>query len=443
MFNTSKMATVKYRIRGKGNENVSIYIYLSTGRGNFIETNSGFTVKPKDWSKATKRPKQNTASNKVTFSKLNTLYDFIFDEVNASQSQGQLIDVNWLKDKINLCFDRVKKTDQSLLLNRTQHIIDNANTRKIKGTTKRGLSENRLKGYKSFKKVMEVYEKETKKRIQLQDINKPFVDRFTNWLINKKKYSTNYAGKILDNLKTVCMDAEKSEIKVNPYAKEIEGFREQKNDRHIVTLSFKELQQIRIAELETDAQRNARNWLLLGCEIGQRAGDLLKLTQENIRYEKGKYFIDLKQQKTGKDVTVGVIAPHVIDIIENNFPYQISQQKLNKHIKDVCKLSEIDEVIQGKKYDKTTKRKKLGAYAKHKLITTHTFRRSFATNYYKKIPTAVLIGITGHSKESMFLEYINQSEDKDANAKLFMKFWESIQQDKEPELKVIRNISNQ
>lgn len=437
------MATVKYRIRGKGNNNVSIYLYLSTGRGNFIETNSGFTVKPKDWSKTTNKPKQNIAENKVTFLQLSKLENFIYDEVNKANAKGQLVDVNWLKEKIDQCFERVKKTDSSLLINHIQYIIDNANTRKIKGSNKIGLSERRILGYKSFKKLMQTYEKSIKKKIYFQDVTKPFVDKFTTWLINTENYSVNYSGKQLDNLKTVCLDAEKQDIKINPYAKQIEGFRERNEDRYIVTLSFEELEQIRTAVLETEGQENARKWLLLGCEIGQRASDLLKITPDNIRHKNGRIYIDVEQKKTGKFVTIGVIAPHVIDIVENDFPYQTSTQKLNKHIKDVCRIAGIDEVIKGKKYDKKTKRKVLKSYPKHELVTSHSFRRSFATNYYKKIPTPVLIGITGHSKESMFLEYINQREDKDQNADLFMKFYETMQQDKKPQLKVIKNAANQ
>ncbi|SOC78848.1 Integrase [Salinimicrobium sediminis] len=433
------MATVIYRIRGKS----SIYISLTMGRGIKLETNTGFNVNPRDWSKITSKPKQNSETNKKTFAALSKLETFIYDEVNNAQGQGQLIDLFWLKDNINKCFNRVKKTDQNLMVNHIQYIIDNANTKKIKGSNKVGLSQNRVTGYKTFKKVVEEYQKELKKKIHFHDINKPFVDRFTNWLMKKKNYSTNYAGKILDNLKTVCLDAEKLEIKVNPYAKQITGFKEQNSERLIVTLSFEELEQIRTANLETEAQENARKWLLLGCEIGQRAGDLLRLTPDNLRYKGNRIYIDIEQQKTGKAVTVGIIGPHVIEIVENNFPYPISQQKLNKHIKQVCKLAKLEEKIEGKKFDKKTGRKKTDTYFKWQLITSHTFRRSFATNYYKKIPTAVLIGITGHSKESMFLEYINRREDKDLNADLFMQFYETIHQDKEPQLKVIKNASNQ
>ncbi|MGM0931943.1 MAG: tyrosine-type recombinase/integrase [Bacteroidota bacterium] len=437
------MATVNFRIRSKANKPVSIFTYISVREGEVISTPSGFTVHPKDWSTTTKRPKQNSEGNRATYNNLNSLQGFIYKAVNSAQGKGELIDVDWLRQKIDECFERVKKTDHSLLTNHIQYIVDNANTRKIKGSNKVGLSENRLKGYRNFKKIIEEYQKVIKKKIHFQDINKPFVDRFTNWLFNTKKYSTNSTGKILDNLKTVCLDAEKLEIKVNEYAHKIEGFREQNEDRYIQTLSFEELEQIRNAELETQAQNNARKWLLIGCEIGQRASDLLRLTPEDLRYKNGRLYLDIEQKKTGKFITVGIIAPHVKDIVENDFPYPISQQKLNKHIKDVCRLAKIENEVKGRKYDKETKRKKLDFYKKWKLITSHSFRRSFATNYYKKIPTPVLIGITGHSKESLFLEYINQREDKDLNADLFMQFYETINQPKEPEMKVIKNASNQ
>ena len=109
---------------------------------------------------------------------------------------------------------------------------------------------------------------------------------------------------------------------------------------------------------------------------------------------------------------------------------------MNEYFKELCEAVKINEPTKGKKYDSISKRKKIGTYKKYELITSHICRRSFATNYYKKIPTPILIQITGHSKESTFLEYINEKEDKDENAKLFMKFWEQIETDKEPQLKI-------
>jgi integrase len=441
------MATINFRLRSKANKNVNIKVYLSTGRGNLLETNTGFTINPKDWSTLTNRPKQNTDQNKLLNNSLKKLDNYLSENHNTDQSKGIIIDLFWLQNQIDNCFGRVQKNDNGLLLNHIQYIIDNANTRTIIGSSKIGISQSRVKSYITFKNIIEEYQKVIKKQIHFLDINKVLVDKLTNWLMNTKKYSTNYAGKQIDNLKTVCLDAYKMDIKTNPYTKQIQGFTENKEDRLIVTLSFEELEQIRTCEkIENDAHINARKWLLIGCEIGQRASDLLNITLENIRYKGGQMYLDIIQQKTKKPITIGIINSNIINIIENEFPYKVSSQKLNEHIKKVCELADINEVIEGRKLNPNadkekpeTIRKIKDYYPKNELITTHCFRRSFATNYYKKIPTAVLIGITGHSKESLFLEYINKSEDKDSNADLFMKFYEQMNKDKEPKMKVIKN----
>lgn len=433
------MASVQFRLRSNANKNVSIKVRLTIGRNNDIETNTGFTINPKEWSNSTNKPKQNTAENKQLFNDLKKLETYLFDSLNNDLANSVMIDKFWLENRINDCFKRVEKIDNGLLVNHIQYIIDNANTRKIKGRNKLGLSENRIKGYKTFKKIIENYQEVIKKQIHLLDVNKPFVEKFTNWLINTKQYSTNYAGKQIDNLKTVCLDAEKLEIPINNQIKFIESFSENAEDRLIVTLSIDEIEKIRTTELENKAHINARKWLLLGCQIGQRSNDLLAITKEDFRYTSKGIYLDLVQKKTSKPVTIGIIENYLIEIIENDFPYKISSQKLNEYIKEVCKIAKIDEVIEGKKIDKDTKRKKLDYYPKHELITSHCFRRSFATNYYKRIPTPILMNITGHTKESIFLNYINKSEDKDANADLFREFYEKINKDKEAKLVIVEN----
>ncbi len=453
------MATIQFRLRSKANKNVSIKVRLSLNRDNVFELNTGFTINPKDWSETTGLPKQNNETNKKISNDLKKLDSYISNNLNTDLGNGVLIDSNWLEIKINDCFSRVVKTDSSLLINHIQYIIDNANTRKVKN--KIGLSPSTIKNYTLFRNIITEYQKKIKKQIQFVEITKPFVDKFTNWLINTKNYSTNYAGKQLEILKTVCIDAEKNEIPVTPYSKIIPFFRESDKDRYIQTLSFEELDKIKNVDLSNIEQlnqfkkdnpeltknlsitpeslNNVRNWILLGCEIGQRGGDLLEITHENIRYNGKNYYIDLIQQKTNKSVTIGIIAPHVIDIIENSLPKKIQHQKLNEYAKVICKLAGITEVVKGTKLNTETNRKELDFYPKYELISSHCFRRSFASNYYKKIPTAILINITGHSKESLFLTYINKREDKDANADLFMQFYEKLNKDKTPEMKVLKN----
>ena len=47
-------------------------------------------------------------------------------------------------------------------------------------------------------------------------------------------------------------------------------------------------------------------------------------------------------------------------------------------------------------------------------------QRSFASNYYGKIETPLLMNITGHTKESTFLTYIGAHQNKYTLADLFM-----------------------
>ena len=124
-------------------------------------------------------------------------------------------------------------------------------------------------------------------------------------------------------------------------------------------------------------------------------------------------------------------------IITKELPYKLSSQKFNEYLKELCQVCGIDEVTTGTKYNPKTQRKELGKYPKYELITSHSFRRSFATNYYKKIPTPILIEITGHSKESLFLEYIGKPKDKDENAKLFLSMVKEMNKEKESQLKAV------
>jgi len=420
------MASLKYRIKSSTKKEVSIYLRLSISRNNLLEVKSGFSVQPESWSKTTNFPKQNSANNKLIYKELKKLESFVFESLNHAQANGIVLDRNWLENTVSDCFDRTKEKKSYDLKDHIQHIIDNADTRKISGQSRIGLSRSRIKSYQTFKNNIEEFEKYIRSTIQLTEINAVLVEKYKRWLLEKKGYSVNYAGKQLDNMRAVGKDAIRLNIPTNLYVNQIESFSESDENRYIVTLSREELLKISETSMPSQYLVNAKKWLLLGCEIGQRAGDLLSLTSNNLRFIDDHLFIDITQQKTHKKVTIPIASLEIRKMLKNDFPKQISTQKLNKYIKTVCELSGINELLEGKIMDKKSHRKVKGEYPKHQLITSHSFRRSFATNYYKKIPTPILMTITGHGKESVFLKYINKQEDKDENAKLFLQYYDQM-----------------
>jgi len=439
------MATIKFFLQKEG-EDSQIYLRFSNGRNNVFKKKTGFVINSKNWDTEKAFPKNiNTAEIKNLKSSLDKIKSYLNEKkINEALEEGEVIDSNWIEKQINECFKRVvlkDKDDKNILLNRLQHIIDNADT-KQKGENNIGLSKSTIKNYILFKKVLIEYEKKKKTKILFRNIDIAFTENFKNWLLKDKGYTKNYAGKQIELLKTVCIDALKNNIKVTEHSTKLKSFKESEKDKIIHTLSFAELEQIRNTEMPSETLENVRKWILIGCFIGQRGSDLLNITQDNVRFGQKGLYIDLIQQKTSKNVTVGVLQDYIIEIITKDFPKKISHQRFNKYIKQVCEIAKINEVVMGTLINPETNRRETKKLPKWNFITSHSLRRSFATNFYKKMPTPILIKITGHSKESMFLKYINQGEDKDANADLFMEFFEKMNKDKAPEMKVLKNASN-
>ena len=110
------------------------------------------------------------------------------------------------------------------------------------------------------------------------------------------------------------------------------------------------------------------------------------------------------------------IHPYVTQILKkykNELPKIPSNQKFNEYIKEVAKEVGIDDNISIQKrkgnfnYDK--------AIPKYELISSHTARRSFATNaYLSGIPPISIMMITGHKTETAFMKYIKISSEENA-----------------------------
>ncbi|MDB4179892.1 tyrosine-type recombinase/integrase [Flavobacteriaceae bacterium] len=207
---------------------------------------------------------------------------------------------------------------------------------------------------------------------------------------------------------------------MHPYSNYIESFKQKNSDRILHILNPSEIKALKGLKHIPEDYADSYSWLLIGLCIGQRVSDLLKLSPDNLRKAPTGLYIDILQQKTNKAVTVGVADPLVIEILENEFPRRVSQVVFNKQIKALCKLARIDGSVSGFKNNPKKRRKEIVSAPKYEFVTSHIMRRSFASNYYGKIETPLLMNITGHSKESTFLTYIGTHQNKDALADLFM-----------------------
>lgn len=351
--------------------------------------------------------------------------------MNLATKNGEEVNSEWLQRKIDIYFKRITDTptgQSDFILSLIDHVIETAQTRR-NGKGDLGLSDSRIKAYHTLKGIFKDYETATHKRYRAKDINLPFEKSFLGWLFNKRKYKDTYALKVIDNLKAVCNEAVTLGIETDPQLQRIGKITPKKETP--IYLTPADLQKIRVCKINKASLENARKWLLLGCLLGQRGGDLVNITERNfIKGIDGWDYIQLTQQKTDKEIRIPLVGAlsEVQRIREEGLPRKISVQKLDQHIKEVCKLAEINELIEhskvclvnekgniiekdekGEYKEKGVKRTLNGEFPKYELISSHTCRRTFATNLYGKLETVFIMQMTGHTKESTFLSYIGKT----------------------------------
>jgi integrase len=258
--------------------------------------------------------------------------------------------------------------------------------------------------------LLKAYEKHAITKLKFKDIDMNFYSNIMQYCIKKRTLSTNTISKIIKNVKVWMGSAYEEGLHTNTtYASR--KFKKPTEDAETIYLSEDELLKIRYTTLPSQALENVRDIFLLACYTGVRSQDYQKLN--NLNLIQGN-MLKVRTEKTDEEVIIP-LHPVAESILEkyNGRPRIISNQKFNTYIKDVCKLAGIVEdttltrTVGGKRIA-TTK-------PKYECVSSHTARRSFATNAYKAgVPTLAIMAITGHRTEKVFLKYVKVTKQEHA-----------------------------
>ena len=119
--------------------------------------------------------------------------------------------------------------------------------------------------------------------------------------------------------------------------------------------------------------------------------------------------------------------PTMLKILCFWFPRKLYAPRFNKYLKLVLKEAGIHQMVKGYKFNPDTQRKEMGLFPKYSVIASHDLRRSFATNFFGKIPTPILMNMTGHNREATFMTtYIGSDPNRDVLADRFMEGGQQI-----------------
>jgi integrase len=270
------------------------------------------------------------------------------------------------------------------------------------------------------------YGQSKRKRIDFDTITLDFYMSFYDYLINKKGFRLNYVGKIIKTLKTFMNEAIERNLTTN-IAHKGRRFTAPREKVSNIYLTRDELTAMYKLDLSKEPRlEHVRDLFLFGCFTGLRFSDYSKVKPEYIDFKGG--IIDIPTQKTDELVSIPIlpIAKAILTKYKgktaNSLPDSISNQKFNKYLKEVAvRLPELQNIItdeyfiHGKKISRS--------FHKWEKVSTHTARRSFATNMILEgVPSQMVMKITGHRTESAFQTYLKMSP-RD-NAKLLLQGWE-------------------
>lgn len=320
-----------------------------------------------------------------------------------------------------------------------------------------------IRNWQHFGKYMKEY---TPADMKFNQITKKFADGFIRFL-EDKGFMPKSINKHVICFRALCNMAAIDEVNSNLVSVKVWQERSVKDSekRAEVVLTDEEIDAIYNLQL-SGVRDQVRDMWLLGYWSAQRVSDFAHFTRENFKETvHGIKVIVLQQQKTGSDVVVPILDSRVLDICAKygyNFP-TLSQQQINRYIKEVCKIAsesvlslrtlyrtqlsqderEREErylqmkakVEQGEKLDaESAKRfRECEEYVKEhdsapmlwkrdfagevvrckfEMVSTHSARRSAVTSMYDSglYDVRDMMSVSGHTTLSNFEKYIKRND---------------------------------
>ncbi len=280
---------------------------------------------------------------------------------------------------------------------------------------------NTLKIYKRSLGILLEFEKEIwHKKLKFEDIDSDFYLKWVQFARKNLYFSDNTINKHTGTIKFFMNEAAHFKLH-NSFSYNTKRFSTNRTEVFTIYLTEKEIELIRNLDLSKEPNRRfVRDVFVIGCYTGLRFSDLYALQESDIDIENKLIHIRniIKTQ--------GSLEVPILPIVEEIFkkykdetglflPPRITNQKTNAYLKAVCERIPEFHKIEAFIYKKGGKNIRY-ENKKYELISTHTARRSFATNmYHKKIPAYAIMAITGHKSEKAFLSYIRTTKTENAS----------------------------
>ena len=281
-----------------------------------------------------------------------------------------------------------------------------------------GLRKSSLAPYRVQATLLKNFAAE-KGRFTYEDVDWNFRLKLIDWLATKE-VKISYGNKALGVLRQFMELARRKKRHNNTQYQGSGWFVPQKKaSGQKVVLTPKELALLSEMNL-SGFLKKVRDLFLIGAGTGQRFSDYSRFQPQHFYHtSKGVPILSLIAKKTDIPAKVPLnIFPWLLPVLEE-YQYtspKLSMQKLNEGLKVLCQKAGFDDQVLVVEQLMGRKAKVVKSYApKYERVTSHTCRRSFATNLYRMGYTlAQIMPMTGHATEAHLRVYIGIDAEENA-----------------------------
>jgi integrase len=268
---------------------------------------------------------------------------------------------------------------------------------------KKHVERGTWKVFLTFRNHIAQYEKKHKV-LSFEDIDLDFIDTFCSYMYSTHSSSKNYVAKMIEIARQVMGDALDRKQHDNHTFKS-PRFRVAKTETFAIALTMDEVKQIADCDLSnfSSVYNRSRDYFILACWTGLRHSDW----QVFPTLGTSSRTVTVATQKTSAIVTIP-LNKQCLEILKKydfKMPSPPVQQVVNRCLKEIVNIAGITGT-ELKPVNRAGK-KIILRMNRYDLVSTHTARRTFATNaYLSGLDTLLIRAVTGHRDERTLLKYI-------------------------------------
>ncbi|PHN00931.1 phage integrase SAM-like domain-containing protein [Flavilitoribacter nigricans] len=409
----AKLPKPRFNLKSPNATSESLIFLVFRYRGQKVLYSTGLAIHPKEWNFKAQRPIEKERRPDL-WAIRRQLDDFeAYCKAIYIESGYGRITVQSFKDKLDLKSGRTEPVDQLPQLSFFEFI-----EQELEEMQQQGMRRSSFQPFKLHAEILRNFSRE-QGEFTFEDIDWNFRLQLIDWLATRK-VQVGYGNKTLSILRQFMERARRKKLHSNvKYQGSGWLVSKKKAVSTPVTLSLEELQTL--ADLKLGGYyKKVRDLFLIGAGTGQRFSDYSRYTPAHFyRTMNGVPILSVIAQKTDIPAKIPLnIFPWLLPILEeyNYTAPTLSMQKLNEGLKSLCQNAGFDDqMLVVEQYMGRKARIEKRFVPKYELISTHTCRRSFATNLYKMGYTlAQIMPMTGHATETQLRTYIGIDAEENA-----------------------------